>query len=89
MRKVLRVLAGGALAVILSAPAAHAARPAGRAGERPHSAHAQRHDRDRHQQDHDDRDERDWHDRDEERWNRDYGPRLTVVADSWPAPGPG
>jgi hypothetical protein len=48
MRKVLCAVAGGTLAVILSAPAAHAARPASQAeGARPGSGHVQRHDRDR------------------------------------------
>ena len=46
MRKVLTVLAGGALAVVLSAPPAFAAPPAGRSEElRTQSARVERHDR--------------------------------------------
>jgi hypothetical protein len=46
MQKVLTVLAGGALAVLLSAPPAFAAPPAGRSEEvRTQSARVERHDR--------------------------------------------
>ena len=45
MQKVLTVLAGGALAVVLSAPPAFAAPPAGRSEESRQSARVERHDR--------------------------------------------